>query len=165
MADEMGRINGGHDYPDDEQLDRVLAEIDEIKRTIRSLPDGDRILAGGTTPTGGYGETYRPEPSVVSDPELRAAVDRLVRSVDELRRASGESDKRFSDEINLIKNQIYKLSGKEDVSVALNKIGGNVKRAEEFMININNVVESLSSAERASRKRNGYRTSPPALRN
>lgn len=152
MADEMGRINGGYDYPDDEQLDRVLAEIDEIKRTIRSLPDGDRILAGGTTPTGGYGETYRPEPSVVSDPELRAAVDRLVRSIDELRRASGESDKRFSDEINLIKNQIYKLSGKEDVSVALNKIGGNVKRAEEFMININNVVESLSSAERASGK-------------
>lgn len=95
MADEMGRINGGHDYPDDEQLDRVLAEIDEIKRTIRSLPDGDRILAGGTTPTGGYGETYRPEPSVVSDPELRAAVDRLVRSVDELRRASGRVGQTF----------------------------------------------------------------------
>ena len=148
MANDIDRMNGNFDYPDDEQLDRVLAEIDEIKRTIRSLPDGERILAGGV-PVQNYGAPDR-APAYASDPELRASVERLVRSVDELARTSRETDRRFSDEINLIKNQIYKLSGKEDVSTALGKLGGSVKRAEEAIIGVNGAIEALSSVERAS---------------
>lgn len=148
MADEFDRINGfdyaaaNDDYIDDEQLDRVLEEIDDIKRAIRTLPDGERLLSGETQ----RARRTQEEQTRYGDSELRDAVERLIRTTEEFTRSSREADRRLSDEINVIKNQLYKLSGKEDFASSLAKISGNVKRAEEFIININNAVETLSSA-------------------
>lgn len=58
---------------------------------------------------------------------------------------------KLSDEIAVLKKQLYKLSTLGDVTNAVNSLKNDVKNAEEFIVNISNTVDALvaSNAENA----------------
>ncbi len=156
------------DIFDDDKLERVLGEIAEIKNTINELPDADYEGASGYT--SGASErrddvrfartTHRIQEDIrrlntrindmesfggYRDDEVTGTVSHLCMLVEDLVRATRESERRLSDELNSIKNQLYKNSASGDLTSVLNAIKANLKSSEDFIININNAVDGLSA--------------------
>ncbi len=157
------------DVFDDDKLERVLGEIAEIKQTINEMPDADYDdSASGYISSAPERRddvrfartTHRIQEDIrrlntrindmesfggYRDEEVTGTVSHLCVLVDDLVRATRESERRLSDELNSIKNQIYKYSTSGDLTSILNAIKANLKSSEDFIININNAVDGLSA--------------------
>ncbi len=157
------------DTYDDEKLDRVLDEIEEIKHTIQGLPVSDYDMDGGydevtklrdevefSRTTQNLRREIQRLSNRISDLQdeqvgrersveagLAKSIDKLVRTGEEQLRKTAETEARLSEEMAVLKKQLYKLSSVSDVVSAVNSLKNDVKNAEEFIVNISNTVDAL----------------------
>lgn len=157
----------------DDKLDQVLDEIAEIKKTIQGLPEAesddggydevtklrDEVRFSKTTQKlqddirrlnnrindlteERFGEDVR------TGEMLEGNIDRLTALCEEVLRKVKDSDRKFGDELANLKRQLVKLAPAGEMSGALKGLKNDIKHNEEFILNINTLVEGLVAGKK-----------------
>ena len=157
----------------DDKLDQVLDEIAEIKKTIQGLPEAESYDGGYDEVTKLRDEVRfskttqklqddirrlnnrindlteeRFGEDVRTGEMLEGNIDRLTALCEEVLRKVKDSDRKFGDELANLKRQLVKLAPAGEMSGALKGLKNDIKHNEEFILNINTLVEGLVAGKK-----------------
>ena len=138
--EELFDFDTDFDSMSDENLDRVLDEIQDIKHTIQGLPDteffndgydevpSDRKTQFVTRELNRLGNRLSQLQSENDGRNYRQgedfddAVEHLISASERQIKRSREVERKLTDEISTIKKQMYKLSSLSDIASAVNAL-------------------------------------------
>ena len=141
---ELEDVEVNDEVYDDEELDKVLDEIERIKQEISQFPESKYVgedlsyVERASTPS------YEQGNANFAEQNNETTIESLVYAVNELIRKTKESERRLLDEIKAVKGNAYRSGTGGDFGATLNSIKATVKNLEEIVLNFNGAVENVA---------------------
>ena len=141
---ELEDVEVNDEVYDDEELGKVLDEIERIKQEISQFPESKYVGEDLSYVERASAPSYEQGNANFAEQNNETTIESLVYAVNELIRKTKESERRLLDEIKAVKGNVYRSGTGGDFGATLNSIKATVKNLEEIVLSFNGAVENVA---------------------